>query len=1019
LLKKNRKFTHNLSEGGVMKRKRLACCFLTAVLMLIFTTTGWGAVTGKISGLILDAENNSPLIGANVLIEGTTLGAATDQSGNYTIINIPPGVYSMRISMMGYQETLVEQVRVKIDLTTTIDIELSPRVIESGEVVTVIAERALVQRDQTSSIASVGAEDIANLPVQNLQDVLELQAGVVRSGSDFHIRGGRANEVSFLVDGVEVTDVYNGEDMGATVEKDAIQEMQLVSGTFNAEYGKAMSGIVSIITKEGSERYHGKLNAYVGDYISSDDVYSVLKSVSSEVDPVTGEIKEIEELENPLDNLNLRLDTDFSLSGPLPALGEKVSFFLNGRYTSNEGYLYGREWFLPQGLPGDSSLVPMTADNNYSGLGKLTYWVSPNLKVNYQVLYSKYHADRSWSRAYRYVPGGLRQNNSNSMTHMLSFTHTLSRNTFYELKLAGMSRQSKQYLYKDPTEMPHWKVLVAADTVTGMDAYELDLATQAGIDAFNQVKYNDQAYSLFIDPNDPDGYVDPDSTTVLTSFSGQHAGTVNSITDRTYGFYNAKFDLTSQMNRTNQVKFGFEAKYHDLELDDYGLIAKKIGDEEIIPFTPAIPSVESLSRDRYHFKPLEISSYIQDKLELHEMIINIGLRFDYFDSDADIPTDIRDPDIYNPYKNENIYKNWKEPEGNLSITEMEAYLATFEKYTPEERKSFMRKKASAKMQISPRIGIAYPFTDRGNIHFSYGHFLGMPGFQYLYNDSDYKLQSGGGNSLLGNPDLQPERTVHYEIGLQQQLGENIGVNLTLFYKDTRGWVGASPLYKTARPSVAFSKYVNKDYSNVYGLTLDLDKRFSRMFSARVYYSYQLAEGTYSNPNDAYDNVYNSTDPNEPRLALVPMNWDQRHTLNAFSTFNVKGWIMTVTVKYQSGRPYTPAIPKGEITGASSYVGWNENSERIPATSSVDLRLLKSFRLNKFNLNLYTVIYNIFDQRGSTGVFATTGSSDFDTNIYTDYGGYDPRRVGSYNEQFRRPEWYQPPREIQLGLSLEF
>jgi len=467
---------------------------------------------------------------------------------------------------------------------------------------------------------------------------------------------------------------------------------------------------------------------------------------------------------------------------------------------------------------------------------------------------------------------------------------------------------------------------------------------------------------------------------------------------------------------------GFEGKLHELKLDEYTLIAKKdaTGKQDIFPFTPDIPAVTSLGRDQYDYEPLEFSGYIQDKIELKEMIINVGVRLDYFDPDATIPSDIRDPDIIRPLKEENIYIGWDSTYAStLSQVDLEVYKDGLTQYTVEERKSFMRKKVDAKIHLSPRIGIAYPITNRGIIHFSYGHFLGMPGFQYLYNDADYKMQSGGGNRLIGNPDLKPEKTVHYEIGLQQQLGNDIGLDLTLFYKDTRDWVGSSPLYKTVSPAIGYSKYVNKDYSNVYGMTLDLEKRFSRFFSARVYYAYQMAEGTYSNPNDAFDNVYNSGDPEEERLALIPMNWDQHHTLNAYATMSTRGWTFTATLKYQSGRPYTPAISKAEVTGGAAFVGWTTNSQRIPASSSLDIRMLKSIPIGALRLQIYAVGYNVLDQRGVRGVFGSTGQPDYDSNIAADYHGYRSNRIGSYNEQLRRPDYYQPPREIQLGFSIEF
>ena len=207
----------------------------------------FAGTTGKISGHVYDSETREPLPGVNVLVEGTNRGDASDLEGDFSVINLPPGKYTLIVSMMGYTRTRVENVDVNIDMTTAQDIYLKPEIIE-GEEVTVVAERPLVRRDMTSALSSVGSDEIENLPVQEVRDVLELQAGIVRSGNALHIRGGRSGEVAYWVDGVATTDVYSG-NMGINVENFAIEELQVVSGTFNAEYGQAMSGIINIITK--------------------------------------------------------------------------------------------------------------------------------------------------------------------------------------------------------------------------------------------------------------------------------------------------------------------------------------------------------------------------------------------------------------------------------------------------------------------------------------------------------------------------------------------------------------------------------------------------------------------------------------------------------------------------------------------------------------------------------------------------------------------------------------------------
>jgi outer membrane receptor protein involved in Fe transport len=236
--------------------------FLLAVLLLPALLAA--GTTGKIAGTVLDAKNNDPVIGANIVIIGTSMGAATDPDGNYYITNIPPGTYSVRISAIGYNPVNYDQIKVNIDLTSRIDIKLSETIIELGKEIVVTAERPLVQKDLTSTTAVVGGDDIKQLPVTEITQIIELQAGNV-GGS---IRGGRKGETAYWIDGVPVTDVYNGSSV-VDVNPSMVQELQVLSGAFNAEYGQAMSGIVNIVTREGAEKFSGSVTAYSGDFLSS------------------------------------------------------------------------------------------------------------------------------------------------------------------------------------------------------------------------------------------------------------------------------------------------------------------------------------------------------------------------------------------------------------------------------------------------------------------------------------------------------------------------------------------------------------------------------------------------------------------------------------------------------------------------------------------------------------------------------------------------------------------------------
>ncbi len=975
------------------------------LICIVFSTFLYGGTTGKISGRIIDQESKEGLPGVNVVIVNSQMGAATDVNGRYAILNVPPGIYGLRISMMGYDPVVYQNVRVSIDLTTKVNVQLQSKVLEAGEEVTIVAERPMVQMDMTSSLSSVGAKEIKDLPVQEVGDVLELQAGIVRSGNNLHIRGGRSGEVAYWVDGVATTDVFSG-NMGVTVENSAIEELQVVSGTFNAEYGQAMSGIINIITKEGGPEYTGQVKLYTGDYWSSRNEFSVLQDVIQERDPVTGDvINQKEVYGNPLEKFNPIYNGQFSLSGPAPFMGDKLTFFANGRYLRDDGHLYGREWFLPQGLPGDSSLVPMNPFEKVSLQGKLTFRITSGLKLNYNVFWSSSEQERTFAKNYKYNPNGRPGQYNTSQTHIFSLNHVLSSKTFYELKVNRFTNDINRYVYENPLAASDYLVRVPTDTANNIEAFIFDPTTPEGQQQLEELQQNRISYNYFVDPNGRHGYVHADSNQTPTSYSFLDSGMDMTQTDRSTSYWVGKFDITSQVNPANQVKAGIEYRRYELEYDWFTIRPRleEDGNSQMVPFQPYVPSTSTVYHHSYLREPQSLSAYIQDKVELSDIILNIGLRFDWFDANGFIPADPTDPNIYDPLRAENTYKNPDAPEDERV------------EYTSEERKSFMYKAVDPKMQISPRLGIAYPITDRGVIHFSYGHFFQIPEFQYLYQNPGFKINPGS-YGIFGNPDLNAQKTVMYEIGLQQQISENISIDAALFYRDVRDWVGTSPLISTTIDAVKYSMYENKDYSNVRGLTLKIEKRYSMNFSARLDYSYQVAEGTYSNPTDAF---FAFTNDEEPKLALTPLNWDQNHTLNASIVYSKNQWTASLIGRFWTGRPYTPSFPRGEFVGSTALIGLPENSARRPNQKSVDVYLNRRFDVGAIDFNLFCNIYNVFDIRNETGVYTDTGTASYTTTIDPDLILYNPSRVGTVEEFITQPSWYSTPRQIQLGLTLEF
>jgi outer membrane receptor for ferrienterochelin and colicin len=284
--------------------------FLLSILLILIPALAFSGVVGKIAGTVKDARTGEPLIGVNIVLEGTYQGAASDVNGEYYIINIQPGKYTVKASAVGYSEVRITDVQVIPDHTSRADFTLQSEVVQ-GQTITITAERPLIQKDATFSASVTTAEEIENMPVNTFSEVLSLSSGVIvdefNNQSTIHLRGGRAQELTYMVDGIYVTDPHDGA-VAADVVSQGIQDLSIISGTFNAEYGEAMSGVVNIVTKEGTPRYSGLFRLATDQFGISE-----------------------------YDNGTLRFDA--TLSGPLPLLGDRASFFLSGDNLKTDTYL--------------------------------------------------------------------------------------------------------------------------------------------------------------------------------------------------------------------------------------------------------------------------------------------------------------------------------------------------------------------------------------------------------------------------------------------------------------------------------------------------------------------------------------------------------------------------------------------------------------------------------------------------------------------------------------------------------
>jgi outer membrane receptor protein involved in Fe transport len=890
------------------RNKKILLLFLVS---LLWQTAIFAGTTGKIAGKVIDAKTKEALIGANVYLTGTSMGAAADVDGNYFIINIPPGTYELKASAIGYATVIVKNVKVSADQTTRLDIEMGEQAVQV-QTIEVTASKPLVQKDLTSTQANISGNNISMLPVEDVQSVINLQAGVV----DGHFRGGRIGEVKYLIDGVSVNDVYSGE---ATMEAstNSIQELQVITGTFNAEYGQAMSGIVNQITKIPEDHYSGSFSSYTGDYITSrTNLFQYMGGL------------------DPTRTYNIQ----GSLSGPVPSTNNFVKFFTSARYLNDDGYLYGKRIFNPHdssnfsannpadwyvGATGDSQNVPMNYSRQLTLQGKLVFKVGSGKGIVLEGLYQK-HDYAQFDHLFLYDPNGNYTYHEDSYLGSISYTHVFNRSSFLDLLGSAYITDYKQYTFENP-----------------------------------------------LDP----GYVTQERFTEVGGNALYTGGTQNWQFSHTTKTFTAKADYTNQLTNIHEIKAGVEVDLNTLDYKDFQIL-----DDASTGYQPQIPQPGAFDYNVYNNHPYQLAAYIQDKIEFNYLIINIGIRYDYFQPDGRV---LLDPNN----------------------------IALLDSLAPPYPTSLSRP-ASAKHQFSPRLGISYPISDKGAVHISYGHFFQVPSFQYLYLNPNFRIPLTGNypdliGSSIGNADLKPQETVMYELGLQQEITDELGVNVTAYYKDIRNLLGVQIFEKNNFKK--FAEYINQDYGAVTGLTLSFTKKFAEGIGATLDYTYQVAQGDASDPNEDYTKAQASP-PVQINSQLVPLDWDRRHSLNFTLTAGVPSdYIISAVGQLDSGLPYTPSY-QNQRTGL-------ENSSNKPTFFNVDLYITKYFKLSGINFSVFAKIYNLFDTANELTVYDDTGRAGYTLDETRAQSA--PRGINTIQEYFSRPDFYSAPRQVLVGVSLDF
>jgi outer membrane receptor protein involved in Fe transport len=907
-------------------------CVLIAVLCLFLCANLQAATTGKIAGKVVDAQSQEPLPGANVVISGTNLGGATNISGEYFIINIPPGTYTLEVTMIGYARTRAENIRVSSNSTSTIDFNLKVEAVE-GEEVVVTASAMSFKKDQTSSVRNVSSEQIEVLPVQNINDLLGLQAGVV----DGHFRGGRSDEVSYMIDGVPIDDRFNNSSRMANIETDAIEDLEVITGTFNAEYGRAMSGVVNAVTKDGGNEIHGSFTGSVGNYYTGNsDIFIGLEN----------------------SEINRNQDYKFQLSGPI--FKNKLTFFANVRHQNNKNHLNSQRRFLMDDYSnysfseptewidihrGDNEYVPLNDSENQSVFAKLTWSPIQSMKLSGAFT----HNDDEWgsySHTWKYAPDG--KSRFYKTNELLTFTinHTVAKNLFYELKASYNDLSYGNYLYEDPLD-----------------------------DRYISNQYGSSAGPGF-----------------------QTGGQQRNHTLRNMKDTNLKYDLTWQMNNNHSVKAG--ALYIDHQLEyNWHQIQNRIDDATefenywdaelgtyVFPnYEPVIYGDSSAYGEEYDVNPTEFAAYIQDKMEFDQMVLNFGLRYDWFKPNSVYPTNLRNP-------------------GNQISN------------ATEDRKSEYLD-AEAQYQLSPRFGLSYQLSDVALLRFSYGHFFQMPPLYALYTNHSFLVVPQDYATQMGNPRVKAQKTVQYEMGFWYNpdlwggsTKKSLAFEVNLFYRDIYDLLSLRIL--STYNQIQYGLYSNKDYGNVKGIELNTDFKYNN-FSGFLNYSLQYTRGIADSPTTTFDRAGNNQDPIP---YLIPMAWDQRHTVKFSLSYNVGRASASLTSVFNTGQPYTWSPITQSRLAQVNLLPNNQTKPNLFTTDFFAFYDVGTFGRYKVRVNL--LVENLLDRMNELSVNGQTGRAN--EAIIEEHQINSHRSLfNEYEDRINNPASFSAPRYVKLGLGVHF
>ncbi len=1000
---------------------RRSLFFLTLPIVVCAGVLFSQSQKGKISGTITDERSGDPLPGVNIIVEGTKLGGISDIDGNYFILNIPPGNYSVTATLLGYARSTQTGVDIFIDRTTNLDFLLKESTVEFTEVV-VVAQKPKIVRDQTSTAQTIDATQIRTAPVEGTRGALDLSASFQKTATgNYSVRGSGSYEVNFQINGVDQVNVSTsspgsfGSDKANNswkydVNPIAVQQMQLISGGFAAEYGNAQAGVVKVVTKDGTPKFSGEVrleyrppgqyhfNKYLYDRsnyewqkwgtfdkwwerrdalatelgLDSQNRYKYLfdRRNNSSADSAAYYSIVRRELEwahgvwlknhtpaddNPFGVYDYRQYAYnrilFGFGGPLGADPELLKFYLSGEYRKN-----------PTRLP-----TPEKNQVFHNYILSVTYLPAANHKIKLMGMYQRYRGgiwsgsdDIRWSGIAFSPPGTSTKyyvtvdpvRTEQTTTQSINWVYTVNPQSFLE---ATVSHQYEKY------ELP----------------YEFLYGYEQSADRLDSLYDRDGGVVL------RDGqWWEKDYFRAPFNFS------TNYFQDNRTDHTNISVDYTNQLLPTNLFKAG--ARFYYWDMTNTGVNSNFLANAYVSRTGFA---------EHYRAYPFTASLYIQDKMEYSGMVANLGVRLETYNFQVQTPVD-----LFNPY-----YQG----ESGSGI-----------------RGNPLTKTSELQYTVLPRLGLSFPVGENTAFRIQYGHFSSMPIFSQALSQ-----RTENGWTGRGNPNLRPKKTINYEFGVQQVIRETHRLDVALYYNDRVSQVGLQTVAAYSgsinRPAGKTNDLTDLYYyttyaNNAYGATTGLEVTFEKIGISRWGYrlSYNLSQSTEGNYGDQTIYPANTNLVSRDYIGDYLSYSDRTHNLRALISYSLsneegaeilglypfENMNVGLTYSLQSGAPltYVTSFDLKDVV----------NNRRYPLETLFDFSAQKSISLEGFSFLLGLRVMNLFNNKLLTPMDIRNDVADWiERGITMEDPGLDPNRISYRVAPYRA--FRNIPRQIFLTIGLGF